>query len=47
MLDKVLDVLGALTPFMLLFLGWWYNYQQKKEKKAEEDKKQLRKNDYR
>lgn len=42
MLKDILDILGAATPFLLLFLGWWYNHQQKKEKKAEEDKKQLK-----
>jgi len=37
----IFDVLGAITPFILLGLGWWYNYQQKKTKKAESTEAEL------
>lgn len=39
----ILDVLGAMTPFIILILGWLYNNQQKKNKKAEEDAAELKK----
>lgn len=40
-MQTFLDVLGAMTPFIILGLGWYYNAQQKKTKKAEDTEVKL------
>lgn len=38
---SIFDLLGAVTPFIILCLGWWYNYKQKKDKKAADTENEL------
>ena len=38
---KTIDILGAVTPFIILGLGWWYTYKQKKDKKAADTENEL------
>lgn len=38
---SIFDLLGAVTPFIILCLGWWYNYKQKEDKKAVDTENEL------